>query len=171
MMRRATLLLAAALAFACGKLTIDVDVYTGPLANEANVQVQQAAVMAIGAKPLLIELRNKLEEAENPAFSPETAVGYIEGYMPQGGSPEDESHGATYQFRDRNALRANAVLSLYDDRGEPLLAGYTREAYRIGTQLTSAGRVLKPEDPEPRRKLWESLEQDARPIPGQNAAA
>ena len=39
----------------CGVLTVDVDVYKGPLANREDVQMEQLAVMAIAAKPLLVE--------------------------------------------------------------------------------------------------------------------
>jgi len=45
----------------CAVLTVDVDVYKGPLANHEDVQVEQMAAMAIGAKPLLVELRDMLE--------------------------------------------------------------------------------------------------------------
>jgi hypothetical protein len=45
----------------CAALTIDVDVYKGPLANHEDVLIEQTAVMAIGAKPLLLELRDTLE--------------------------------------------------------------------------------------------------------------
>ena len=45
----------------CAVLTVDVDVYKGPLANHEDIQTEQMAAMAIGAKPLLIELRDRLE--------------------------------------------------------------------------------------------------------------
>ena len=45
----------------CATLRIDVDVYKGPLANHKDVQMEQMAVMAIGAKPLLVRLRTVLE--------------------------------------------------------------------------------------------------------------
>ncbi len=46
---------------ACAVMTVDVDVYKGPLANHEDVQIQQMASMASGAKKLLVELRNRLE--------------------------------------------------------------------------------------------------------------
>ena len=52
----------------CAVLKIDVDVYKGPLANHESVQMQQMAVMAIGAKPLLSELLALLERRSNPEF-------------------------------------------------------------------------------------------------------
>jgi hypothetical protein len=45
----------------CAVLTVDVDVYKGPLANHEDIQMEQMAAMAIGARPLLIELRDRLE--------------------------------------------------------------------------------------------------------------
>lgn len=49
----------------CGVLKIEVDVYKGPLSNNEDVQTEQLAAMAIGAKPLLIELRRQLESKVN----------------------------------------------------------------------------------------------------------
>ncbi len=45
----------------CAVATIDVDVYVGPMANEREVQLQQMAVMAQGAKPILAQLFADLE--------------------------------------------------------------------------------------------------------------
>jgi hypothetical protein len=53
---------ALALVSGCSVLTVDVDVYKGPLANNRDVLVQQVATMAIGAKPLLFDLRFKAEK-------------------------------------------------------------------------------------------------------------
>ena len=51
----------AALLAGCAVLTVDVDVYKGPLANHEDIQTEQMAAMAIAAKPLLVELRDRLE--------------------------------------------------------------------------------------------------------------
>ena len=56
-----TPLTAATLLAACAVTKIDVDVYKGPLANEEDVQLEQMAAIAVGAKPLLIRLRDTLE--------------------------------------------------------------------------------------------------------------
>ena len=53
--------LACLLICGCAVLTVDVDVYKGPLANHLDVQVQQAATAALAAKPLLGKLRYELE--------------------------------------------------------------------------------------------------------------
>ena len=47
----------------CSVLRIDVDVYKGPLANHQDVQVEQLVAMAVGAQPLLIQLRDSIEWA------------------------------------------------------------------------------------------------------------
>lgn len=52
---------AAILVASCAVLTVDVDVYKGPLANHAELQLAQIRVMAIGARPLLIQLRDYVE--------------------------------------------------------------------------------------------------------------
>lgn len=45
----------------CAVMTVDVDVYKGPMSNHEDVQMQQLAVMAVGAEPLLVRLRDGLE--------------------------------------------------------------------------------------------------------------
>jgi hypothetical protein len=50
------------LASGCAVLTVDVDIYKGPLANHFDVQVQQAATIALAAKPLLGKLRYEMEK-------------------------------------------------------------------------------------------------------------
>jgi len=58
---RAALAAGALLGLAgCAVMQIDVDVYKGPLANHEDVQTQQFAAMAIGAKPLLDQLWGNL---------------------------------------------------------------------------------------------------------------
>ena len=60
----------------CAVLRVDVDVYKGPLANHEEVQLQQMATMAVGAKPLLIELRDTLlwEKGCNDEGNPVEAI-------------------------------------------------------------------------------------------------
>lgn len=53
--------LAAATLTGCGVLKIDVDVYKGPLANHEDVQIQQFTAMAVGARPLLDQLKKNLD--------------------------------------------------------------------------------------------------------------
>ena len=69
---------------ACAVLRIDVDVYKGPLANHEDVQIQELASLAIGAKPLLIELRDQIQWPD-VAQSKEVhqVTGYRYGYVAQ----------------------------------------------------------------------------------------
>lgn len=60
-LHRAIVVGLASLFTGCAVLTVDVDVYKGPLANHEDIQMEQMAAMATGAKPLLIELRDRLE--------------------------------------------------------------------------------------------------------------
>ncbi len=94
----------------CAVMRIDVDVYKGPLANHEEVQAEQMAAMAIGAKPILVKLRDQLElswyrkvdklEIQRLQDLP---VNYVMGYM----QPED--------LKGENAIRVNAILHLYED--------------------------------------------------------
>ena len=132
----------------CAVTKIDVDVYKGPLANHKDVQMQQMSVMAIGAKPLLIQLRDRLEvqyrrkersttdmvggwvwERFEPSKSLRERMGiaYSDGFIRFHPDPR-------LRLNDENAIRVNAVLSLYEDRdpnnlyeqAEAALADYTR---------------------------------------------
>ncbi len=109
-----TLFLAAmSVIYGCAVAQIDVDVYKGPLVNEQDVQIEQTAAMAMGAKPLLVELRDKLEwgtqEARDAArASPWYRPGCITEYPP---NP---------RLKDDLAIQVNEVLELYDD--EPTIA-------------------------------------------------
>src|SRR5687767_6510779 len=58
-----SLLLAMVAGPGCAVMTVDVDVYKGPLVNHRELQIQQTAGLAFAAKPLLGKLRYKLEEA------------------------------------------------------------------------------------------------------------
>lgn len=49
----ASVLILSTLLSGCAVLTIDVDVYKGPLMNQDDVQLEEAAVLAIATKPLL----------------------------------------------------------------------------------------------------------------------
>ena len=103
----------------CAVLRIDVDVYKGPLANHEDVQVEQMAVMAIGARPLLIQLRNSWIGEEELRRIGETVN--TDAYLrPVGGkSPiepvTDDLVGERRRIKIDAAKRTNAVLFLYED--------------------------------------------------------
>jgi hypothetical protein len=116
--------LAAALS-GCAVLTIDVDVYKGPLVNDPDVQIEQIAVMAIGAKPLLIQLRDRLEARHGgfpdvQAFRTQHKGKHRFDFIP------DEQF-----FNEDRAILVNNVLSLYKD-GDPRLAPFIADVLRAG---------------------------------------
>lgn len=116
----------------CAVLTVDVDVYKGALANHESVLTEQAAAMAMGAKPLLAELRYRLErqgcfmylerrwERERPG-EPVPKLGLeveiVRQSCPALGPSRDKASAVPDGgFRSRDARRVNAVLSLYERR-------------------------------------------------------
>lgn len=57
MVRSALVLAIGASLVGCAVMRIDVDVYKGPLANHEDVQAEQMAAMAVGARPLLTRIK------------------------------------------------------------------------------------------------------------------
>ena len=117
----------------CAVTTIDVDVYKGPLVNDPAVQMEQTAAMAVGAKPILIQLRNHLEWPGKSFKEIQAITEYADGFMPSG--------EGQYKFKYDFAARANAILSLYDDQGDQRLTSLLAEgnsalgAYRSAYEL------------------------------------
>ena len=99
----------------CAVIRVDVDVYKGPLADERHVQVQRMAVMATGAKPLLIHSRDALlkdkvikELIKRGAYE-EEHIGILTSdfLIDQGYSASD--------WHSKSAQLINTTLSLYED--------------------------------------------------------
>jgi hypothetical protein len=132
----------------CAVLTVDVDVYKGPLANHEDVQVEQMAAMAIGAKPLLVELRDMLE-----------ATG------PKGDSTEEKTADGTSRFRNHNAYRVNEILSLYEDQSslyedqseDEQYSILVRRAWQAAKDYKRAYEILRPDSKDAERRLWTQL--------------
>ena len=100
----------------CSALRIDVDVYKGPLANSEEVQVRQYSALAMAAKPLMVELRNRLEKSDSfDKFltKPENSR-YRDSWIPE----SKDSHS----FRNSQARFVNGALSSYEDAGDPQTA-------------------------------------------------
>lgn len=118
---------------ACAVLRIDVDVYKGPLANHEEVQIQELTTMAIGAKPLLIELRDRIEWGENGELFiiPSHETGYRYDYM------EVCPGGPLKKYQ---AVRVNEVLGLYKNRTD--LVNCDMEDQRAEDQRAEDQRVL-----------------------------
>ncbi|MEQ1907130.1 MAG: hypothetical protein ABL888_23295 [Pirellulaceae bacterium] len=131
---------------ACAVTQIDVDVYKGPLVNQEDIQLQQFAVLAIGAKPHLVDLRDSLEWgsstisrlSKEPTWTlrlKELRALYQPKYIPS----------ESYRFCDDYAKRLNDILSLYEPRpaskkGEPLDLCPRQYKFQDGPELTG-GRL------------------------------
>lgn len=144
----------AALLNGCAVLEVDVDVYKGPLANHEQVQSQQLAVLAIGAKPLLVELRDRVEWEDEPKTKrtrAEEEGWYKEGYI----APKD----GVNRLKNDQARRINEILGLYEDITETGLAIYINEGRRRFRMYKEHRKTLVPEQD---RGAWKELDQ--RPI-------
>jgi hypothetical protein len=120
----------------CATTRVDVDVYKGPLANHEDVQVQQLAVMANAAKPLLIYLLEYLEQRVNPSFCVDQ-------------SDPHPLAGLLGKLKDEQAQRVFDVLTLYVDLYPTALAALAREGEDCLKKYREAYRILRvPEDDE-----------------------
>ena len=106
----------------CAITKIDVDVYKGPLANHEEVQLEQMVVMAIGARPILMQLRDRLEENKRKE---DTRTAFGNGYE----TCIKEKNGSA-KFKSDDARRVNAILCLYEDRSSGDLQSRAQEALR-----------------------------------------
>ena len=123
----------------CAVTRIDVDVYKGPMANHADVQTEQLAALAMGAKPLLIELRDDFDKIRvsragtvKVGDKNSTNLGYRTDFIAQ---PLPSERGLSGKYRsskqwliNQQAIQVNAILSLYQDRSDARLADLTRAA-------------------------------------------
>lgn len=130
----------------CAVMQIDVDVYKGPLANHEDVQVQQMAALAVGAKPLLTQLRDIIEWKDKASRTAERQKdGYSPGYM------------NSDRFKKDQAARVNAVLSLYEDKvDEPLLELALNKIQLSKNKYFAANKILSP-DIEGDKNTWEKI--------------
>ncbi|MDP6544598.1 MAG: hypothetical protein QGH60_11450 [Phycisphaerae bacterium] len=138
----------------CAVLTVDVDVYKGPLVNDDHIQIQQAVELATGAKPMLIELRDRMEWPERPfdglcerctgkshlcrkRAKPEISRWYRDdGYVSPWHKPVKGTDGriryvSRSRFRNDSAARINQILGLYEDIGDKRLLMYEHEAEKL----------------------------------------
>ena len=148
-LHKAFLIGITALFAGCAVLTVDVDVYKGPLANHEDVQTEQMAAMAIGAKPLLVELRDTLEARGPKGTSSEDASDFRDKAKTEGwykpayiGLAPGKSMS---RFRNQNADRVNEILSLYEDRGDEQYSMLVRRADRALRDYETAYQILQPD--------------------------
>ncbi len=102
----------ALLATGCAVLTVDVDVYKGPLIDHMCVQTQRLAAMASGARPALEQLRDQLEADERGTSLQRTRSMLIT--LDKKYREKNEWIDPTC-FESRDAHVAQAVLDLYED--------------------------------------------------------
>ena len=157
-----TILIGAAILFVgCAVLTVDVDVYKGPLANHKDVQVEQMAAMAIGAKPLLVELRDALEAKGPKGNLLRDAADFRKEanekcwYEPKyiGPAPGETKS----RFINQNADRVNEILSLYEDRGDEQYSIFVGRARQALKDYKTAYEILAPESMEADKQLWKKI--------------
>ncbi len=118
----------------CAVAQIDVDVYKGPLVNDELVQIEQTAAMAIGAKPLLVALRDELQwPDENVRQRKEKNIWYKRGFV------EDNRHR---YFTNERAIEVNEVLGLYDDIDGGKVADLIDQAREAIGDMEQNARVL-----------------------------
>lgn len=123
-----------ALLCACATLRVDVDVYKGPLTNDEDVQLQQIAMMVIGAKPMLEDMRDDLQDWNRWTPGKGGAEGFRrEWRLRKVADPDSPIRGDAFQngeaalrvvpgaFEDRKeftnvyARQLNEILTLYLD--------------------------------------------------------
>lgn len=141
--RRAGLAVSAVLVVACATARIDVDAYVGPLANTDEVLLEQTLAMAIGAKPLLVELRDKLEVAARGKSETKTTLlelRRLPHYRADYFDPNPLGEKAWFESAD--AERINSVLHLYEDLADPRVAelqAAAREYRELHDRLNARG--------------------------------
>ena len=152
----------------CAVLRIDVDVYKGPLANEEAVQMEQFAAMAIGAKPLLIALRDHLQWSDDDIRECARAKpGYRTSFFdkPPRATLKDPNAAASdpdnCQVTDSGswtepAGRVNAVLSLYDDKKLRGLEPYIEAGEAAIERYRDATAVFR--DKAANREAWRRIQ-------------
>jgi hypothetical protein len=144
----------------CAVLTVDVDVYKGALMNEEHVQLHQLVALATAAKPMLIQLRDKLEwpmtegspYQKNGKCSPNWhQAGYVRpanNFMLE--VPDKDK--CPPHFQDIRARLVNIVLSLYEDLDSPDFSPH-------GARLREIVSILERTIPNPQtdQKVFDTI--------------
>src|ERR1041385_2651692 len=145
----------------CAVVNVDVDIYKGPLANHLDIQTEQVTAMAMGAKPLLISLRDQAECRWNTArvYQYRTNSWYVPGFI----ASESASKS---RFTNDLAVRVNMILSLYEDRitsGENSLVSEARRTFnkfKIAYGVLHREVKLDEEDFKKFKRPFEKLSDD-----------
>jgi len=152
---------AALIPAGCAVLTVDVDMYKGPLANDETVIAEQIKAEIIGAKPLLVQLRDTLEakgpkgdKTTHPAIwrkQKNAKCWYKPSYI--GPAPGQTKS----RFENQNADRVNDVLSLYEDLEDEQYSLFVRRANQALKDYSVAYAILKPDRREADEKVWKDI--------------
>lgn len=148
-------LLLAAIVAGCAGVRIDVDVYKGPLSNHEDIQVRQYAALAIAARPVLAQMRNRIEDryGKNPDFA-------------KLGVREREHHVAGHLLTNETAHFINGAMSFYLDATPPRTAAAIDNARLNSAALRDNIAVLDnriDEDRQLGRLLLRRYPADAKP--------
>jgi hypothetical protein len=160
-----SLVLATALSAGCATLTVDVDVYKGPLTNADEIRLDQIAAMAVAARPILYDLRYDSEEAWAVSCA-ESKVAAVS--VPTTALRERELEKCRQKSRllreprwqfeplpDANELQSSyartieGLISLYTTRSEPpenirqILAPVIRALEKAETSMLDADRAAR----------------------------
>jgi hypothetical protein len=142
----------------CAVLNVDVDVYKGPLANSQDIQTEQVAAIAMGAKPLLVTLRDQAE----CATADEKRLGWLrtnDWYKQYGYISADT--GGKPHFTNDLAIRVNAILSMYEDRESGDAYPLVAKARQVVGECTKDFKILHRQTNDD-VKAWKRMNLDAR---------
>ena len=144
-------------------LTVDVDVYKGALANTEEVQAEQVISLAMGSKPLLIQLRDHLEVSHGPfpvwttkGRNPVSSADDLQARLTEWRANTNYNAGgitAKNVFDDEFAVSVNDILGLYDDTSLPELSDTIIEAEDMLNNFKAGSAFLSQTSPA----LWTNL--------------
>ncbi|TAL04494.1 MAG: hypothetical protein EPO07_05030, partial [Verrucomicrobia bacterium] len=156
----------------CAVLTVDVDVYTGPLANTREVQTEQVISLVMGAKPLLVQLRDHLEVASRPSYEVQTR-GAGELIRQRGGLEKEMIRFRAHDWywagfvapsgldglhlNNDHALRVNDILVLYDDQTPAVFGALIERGREIVQRYQANQDILFPLDNAADKKSWSRI--------------
>jgi hypothetical protein len=163
----------------CAVMTVDVDVYKGPLANTEQTQGEQAISLSMGAKPLLVQLRDQLEVSEAPLPAQTKAENgpnnlghyssdlehrladfrsnswYKADYIPVSPYPTNTSY--SHAFNNEFAVSVNEILSLYDDQVPSAFVDSITRIQQLVDQYGKDLATLRPTEMSQTTNLWSKI--------------
>lgn len=165
-------LLLVLVAGGCAVLTVDVDVYKGPLANTESVQGEQVISLVMATKPTLVLLRDRLA-VQSPSMSDDLETllrqfrrhnWYKAGHIPEGWR----------YWKSELATVVNEILGLYENIEEnipPEIKEVVGEAELLVREFERQYTHLHPEHDEEGEKVWQSITNGLKKPPVEPKAA